>query len=150
MSELFNTDLITILFNAWISTIFYDIWFYGTHVILHTPLLYKIHKFHHSKPNPTYRDVNVGHPFDNVFQSSGAVIPAFIFNHSIYSLLLFEAYICLRGLAQHDARCSWLIGNHHLLHHKYGTNCYGQYWIDWLFGTLHPNESEYKTGWLYR
>jgi sterol desaturase/sphingolipid hydroxylase (fatty acid hydroxylase superfamily) len=52
-------------------------------------------------------------------------------------------------MMRHDDRFSWLIGNHHILHHKYPKYNFGEYWIDKMFGTLYPNKSEYIYGELY-
>jgi sterol desaturase/sphingolipid hydroxylase (fatty acid hydroxylase superfamily) len=52
-------------------------------------------------------------------------------------------------MMRHDDRFTWLIGNHHLLHHKYPQYNYGEYWLDWLGGTLYPLREEAKQGWLY-
>jgi sterol desaturase/sphingolipid hydroxylase (fatty acid hydroxylase superfamily) len=43
----------------------------------------------------------------------------------------------------------YIIGNHHLLHHKYPNYNYGEYWIDYICGTLYPNQIEYQRGLLY-
>ena len=52
-------------------------------------------------------------------------------------------------MMRHDERCIWLIGNHHLLHHKYSQYNFGEYWLDALCGTKYPNHAEYKHGFLY-
>lgn len=38
-------------------------------------------------------------------------------------------------MLRHDYRCSWLIGNHHLIHHMHPNYNYGEYWLDYLFNT---------------
>jgi sterol desaturase/sphingolipid hydroxylase (fatty acid hydroxylase superfamily) len=50
---------------------------------------------------------------------------------------------------RHDERCIWLIGNHHILHHKYPQYNYGEYWLDKLFKTNYPKEDEYIKGLIY-
>ena len=35
----------------------------------------------------------------------------------------------------HDKRCVFLVGDHHLIHHKYLKYNYGEYWLDYIFGT---------------
>jgi sterol desaturase/sphingolipid hydroxylase (fatty acid hydroxylase superfamily) len=52
-------------------------------------------------------------------------------------------------MMRHDDRLIWLIGNHHLLHHKYPLYNFGEYWLDSLMGTEYPNKYEYKYGLLY-
>ena len=46
-------------------------------------------------------------------------------------------------------RFIFLIGNHHLLHHKYPNYNYGEYWIDSLCRTKYINNNEYKKGYIY-
>jgi sterol desaturase/sphingolipid hydroxylase (fatty acid hydroxylase superfamily) len=38
-------------------------------------------------------------------------------------------------MMRHDDRCSFIIGNHHLIHHQYPNYNYGEYWIDYLCKT---------------
>jgi sterol desaturase/sphingolipid hydroxylase (fatty acid hydroxylase superfamily) len=42
----------------------------------------------------------------------------------------------IRGMMRHDKRGTWLVGNHHLLHHQYPRYNYGEVWLDYLGGTL--------------
>ena len=44
----------------------------------------------------------------------------------------------------HDFRFAKLVGNHHLLHHKYLVYNYGEYWIDKLFNTNFSAENNDK------
>ncbi len=52
-------------------------------------------------------------------------------------------------MLRHDKRFVWLIGNHHLLHHKYPRYNFGEYWLDKLFKTNYPNINEYEYGMIY-
>jgi hypothetical protein len=40
------------------------------------------------------------------------------------------------GIADTIFRTAWLIGDHHILHHQLCNVNYGDYYLDWLFGTL--------------
>ena len=42
-------------------------------------------------------------------------------------------------MMRHDRRFIFIVGNHHLLHHKYQKYNYGEYWIDMLCGTKFKN-----------
>jgi sterol desaturase/sphingolipid hydroxylase (fatty acid hydroxylase superfamily) len=101
----------------------------------------------------TYNDAYEAHYVENIIQLGGILIPYMI--TELYSQLtifkLFVAFeiISLRGLMRHDDRCSWLIGNHHLLHHKYPNYNFGEYWIDKLCNTNYPIEGEYIYGKIY-
>jgi sterol desaturase/sphingolipid hydroxylase (fatty acid hydroxylase superfamily) len=54
-----------------------------------------------------------------------------------------------RALMRHDNRFSWLIGNHHLLHHKYQKYNFGEYWIDTIVGSDYPDKKKYIYGMIY-
>jgi sterol desaturase/sphingolipid hydroxylase (fatty acid hydroxylase superfamily) len=129
----------------------YDIWFYISHIILHKPKIYGlIHNIHHSTPfhKLDYTSTHIAHYAENIIQPLGIFIPCFI-NYKPIILLTSFGIICIRGLLRHDDRFTWLIGNHHLLHHKYVKYNFGEYWIDYLCGTNFPNKNEYVYGRLY-
>jgi len=52
-------------------------------------------------------------------------------------------------MLRHDNRFIWLIGNHHILHHKHPKYNFGEYWLDKLFQTDYPNLDEYEFGMIY-
>lgn len=125
----------------------YDIWFYISHIVLHKYLYKTIHKHHHfvNYTTMTYSDNYVGHYLESSIQSLGMFIPLLWVTMGwsfIYALLLIN----IRGMMRHDNRCVWLIGNHHILHHKYPKYNFGEYWLDCLCGTQYPNTIEYKVG----
>lgn len=121
-----------------VSVISYDIWFYISHVLLHTQLFYKYHKEHHLKIVPEYYDTYVGHILEGPFQGMGMFIPFLVWEYSTYDIFIILLLLNVRGMMRHDERFVFLIGNHHLLHHRYPTYNFGEYWIDYLCGTLPP------------
>ena len=126
----------------------YDIWFYISHRMLHTPALWRIHRVHHEKVHPTYWDTYHGHWAESPFQSLGFLLP-FVFRlWSVSPLLVAGALVNLRGLMRHDERCVWLIGNHHLIHHLDGRVNFGDYWVDRLIGTQSATGTE-RRGFIY-
>ena len=133
----------------------YDIWFYLSHIILHNKTVYKIiHKYHHSVDYNiiSFKDTYVGHFAESPLQGMGVAIPLLFikFNlHILYSFVYSLFIINIRGMLRHDDRFIWLIGNHHILHHKYPQCNYGEYWLDTLFGTRCPNKNEYEFGMIY-
>lgn len=114
----------------------YDIWFFVSHLLLHHPALYKYHKIHHEKRFPTYKDTYHGHWLEGPFQSLGYLLPFFILKCGYVEAIMAGLYTNTRGLLRHDPRGSWLVGNHHLLHHEFFDCNYGEPWLDWLYGTL--------------
>ena len=97
----------------------------------------------------TFTDAYVGHRSEGVFQGLGIFLPFALFKYDLYDSTTIASagaaliLINLRGMARHDDRSTWLIGNHHLLHHVHPNANYGEYWLDWLFGTM-LIESKYK------
>ena len=132
-----------------VSIVSYDIWFYISHVILHSRIMYHFHKLHHTKPVPTYEDTYLADTVETVFQGVGFMFPAIGYTYTLQDFALVLLFLNIRGMMAHDPRFAFLIGNHHLLHHKYGNCNYGQYWIDSLCGTRHKIEKDYVYGNLY-
>lgn len=139
------------MFSILLYIFFYDIWFYGTHIILHYPTNYYVHKLHHSKSydNLEYTDTNVGSTAEIIIQPLGIFIPCIFLHWSFFDFGIASIIISIRAMMRHDHRFTWLIGNHHLLHHKYPKYNFGEYWIDLLYGTKYPNNDEYIYGVLY-
>lgn len=133
-------------------TISYDIWFYISHVILHNHRLYAaIHKIHHNTNTETlsYSDTYVAHYLESPFQGLGILVPLIFIPPVCSEIFAALIILNLRGMLRHDAMYVWLIGNHHILHHKYPRYNFGEYWLDWLFGTIYPNPTEYRRGFIY-
>jgi sterol desaturase/sphingolipid hydroxylase (fatty acid hydroxylase superfamily) len=133
--------LVGILFHIFC----YDVWFYISHIALHTRALGWIHKIHHQTPYETltYKDTHVCHWIEGIIQPLGYFIPIAIYgvDKTNFSVMAISAvYICARGLARHDHRCVKWMGNHHLLHHKYPNYNYGEFWIDILCNTMYPDK----------
>ena len=130
----------------------YDVWFYASHIILHIPRVYGlIHYIHHATPiaELNYNSTHIAHSVENIIQPIGFFIPCFFIGVQPFAFVTSFVIIYTRGVMRHDHRFSWLIGNHHILHHKYPKYNFGEYWIDKMFGTLYPNKSEYIYGELY-
>ena len=120
----------------------YDLWFYLTHICLHNIHLYKYHKFHHLAMHNdlTYNDAFTGHIIEYPIQTVGIFIPNIVIEFNFRAALCVYIFVTIRTYLYHDHRCSWLLGNHHLLHHKLPKYNFGEYWIDSIFGTLYvPN-----------
>jgi hypothetical protein len=129
----------------------YDVCFYAIHIVLHNKDFYVIHKIHHLKSYDqlTYTDTTVGHYIENIIEPLGIFIPFLVVDCSLMEFLCAVIFTHIRGHMRHDHRCSWLTGNHHILHHKYRRYNYGEYWIDTLCGTKYPHKNEYIYGCLY-
>jgi sterol desaturase/sphingolipid hydroxylase (fatty acid hydroxylase superfamily) len=114
----------------------YDIWFYVTHLLLHTRPLYWIHKKHHEKPFPQFTDTYHDHILESPIQASGFLLPLLICAFDPYQTIPAILLINARGMLMHDPRGSFIMGDHHLLHHRLSHGNYGQYWLDYMFNTL--------------
>jgi sterol desaturase/sphingolipid hydroxylase (fatty acid hydroxylase superfamily) len=114
----------------------FDIWFYYSHVLLHSHF-YHIHKIHH-EPNYLslhWTDTYKAHILETPFQSIGFLFPYLFIRFNTYVFIFSVFYLNVRGTLRHDIRFTKFVGNHHLLHHKYLVYNYGEYWIDKLFNT---------------
>ena len=119
-----------------LTVISYDVWFYISHVLLHTSMLYPFHAEHHSKEEPMFLDAYRGHMFESGFQSLGMVVPCLLYTYTPTEIGVILVILNVRGMMRHDRRCAFLIGDHHLIHHKYPNCNYSEYWVDLLCGTL--------------
>lgn len=128
----------------------YDVWFYVSHIILHKKF-HKIHKIHHSIDYKTMivKDTYVAHYIESPFQGMGILFPLLFIPFQVWPFLFSATFVNLRGMLRHDHRFVWIIGNHHILHHKHPQYNFGEYWIDKFFGTVYPNSDEYVVGMLY-
>ena len=127
----------------------YDIWFYLSHIILHDKSLYNFHKLHHVAVKPIWLDTMKASTVENVFQAIGIFLPLLYYQSITTDFAYANLAVIIRGLMRHDDRCTFLIGNHHLLHHKYPSYNFGEYWIDAACGTMYPNIGEHKRGLLF-
>jgi sterol desaturase/sphingolipid hydroxylase (fatty acid hydroxylase superfamily) len=111
--------------------------------------MYHFHKLHHTKPIPDYTDTYLADSVETVFQGVGFMFPVVFYTYGLQDIILVLLFLNIRGMMAHDPRFVFLVGNHHLLHHKYGNCNYGQYWIDCLGGTRHPRNEDYVYGLIY-
>lgn len=123
------------MINIIASILAYDIWFYISHILLHTKTLYPYHKLHHVTSEPTFLDTYVGHRLEGPFQGVGMFVPYLFFKYTTAETILILVLLNVRGMARHDRRCSFIIGDHHLIHHKYPQYNFGEYWLDVLCQT---------------
>jgi sterol desaturase/sphingolipid hydroxylase (fatty acid hydroxylase superfamily) len=117
--------------------VYYDIFYYFLHRLLHTKYLYSIHKIHHIKNIPDYYDYYNIHILEVPFTSIGLIFAIYLYKLYIYQLLYAIVFINVRGFLIHDNQFIYLVGDHHLIHHKYYKCNYGEYWLDYIFGTVY-------------
>ena len=117
--------------------LYYDFYYYFTHRLLHTRVLYPIHKIHHKNRITQYYDFYTVHIVEIPLTSIGLFIAIYLHNLYIYQFILCIIFINIRGMMCHEHKYAHIISDHHLLHHKYYKCNYGEYWLDYIFGTLH-------------
>lgn len=123
----------------------HDIWFYLSHILLHKiRLLKEIHRIHHTKyyRKLIFSDTYVCHYIEAPFQGAGILFPLLFIKLRLAVFMYVLLYLNIRSMMKHDNRFIWLIGNHHILHHKYPQYNYGEYWLDRIFGTNYNNSNE--------
>jgi sterol desaturase/sphingolipid hydroxylase (fatty acid hydroxylase superfamily) len=94
-----------------------------------------MHRQHHTKAEPQFLDTYEGHWLEGPFQGAGMLVPFTVYNYSALDLLLILVFLNARGMLRHDPRGIFLVGNHHLIHHKHPNYNYGEQWLDFLGGT---------------
>ena len=126
----------------------YDIWYYFAHILLHKRNMYWIHKKHHFNKELTFLDAYVAHWLEIPLECVGLVVSYIVTEYTTYELLWALVIINGRTILKHEPNTVWLVGNHHLLHHKYPNYNFGECWIDSLCNTKYPNEKEYIYGYI--
>ena len=122
--------------------LYYDFFYYFLHRLLHTRLFYKIHKIHHLKIKPSFSDYHNVHVLEIPLTSLGLFLALYIHKIYTYQLICSILFINVRGMLEHDDRFISLVGDHHLKHHLLFTCNYGEYWLDFIFGTLYITNNE--------
>jgi sterol desaturase/sphingolipid hydroxylase (fatty acid hydroxylase superfamily) len=120
--------------------VYYDFFYYFMHRLLHTGMFYQIHKIHHYRIEPEYKDFYKVHILETPLTSIGLIFAVYLYKLYIYQLLCAIIFINVRGVMSHDKKFISLVGDHHLQHHKFFKCNYGEYWMDYLFGTLHTRK----------
>ena len=111
----------------------YDIWFYLSHLALHTRALWWIHRVHHEKADPVWTDTYHGHWLESALQGWGFFLPwVFPWPVSPWTATAALVFVNVRGMLHHDRRAASLVGDYHLVHHRRPSVNFGQPWLDWL------------------
>jgi len=132
-----------LFFKTFFYILSYDVWFYGTHRLMHQApkdsVRYSIHKIHHATAysHLSFQDTHVAHSLENLITMVGYVWPLVMgMEWDLTSYLLAFVMVSFRGYMKHDPRCTWVVGHHHLDHHRFTNGNYGEFWIDYLLGTV--------------
>ena len=130
----------------------FDVWFYFSHLLLHTNAGYVYIHWRHHAVDPThltYADAHVVHVLEGPLQCLGVFFPMVFFELDLPVAVSVFLFLNVRGLLRHDARMAWLVGNHHILHHQFPQYNFGDFWLDSLMGTRHPDLKKYTFGCIY-
>ncbi|EAQ78619.1 sterol desaturase family protein [Blastopirellula marina] len=146
-------------FYFWFSVVamilFHDAWFYWTHRLLHTKVLYsKVHRIHHLSHNPTPWAAFAFHPVEAFVQAIVLPIAAIFLPMHPLTVVFWMLYMTGMNVFGHlgfELFPSWFLrsrfsnwhntGVHHNMHHRCVSSNYGLYfnlWDQWL-GTNHPD-----------
>jgi lathosterol oxidase len=124
------------------SVLAYDIWFYLSHVLLHSSVLYKYHKQHHVHVHPTWPDTYDADLVESAFQGIGMFFPYAFVTYTVADTAIILLVLNVRGALRHDPRGTWIVGDYHLIHHANPSYNYGEPWLDRLCGTANPAPSK--------
>jgi len=140
--------MILFLINSLKLYLIHEIWFYYSHIALHKYFLF-IHTVHHNQNYKLmdYSSTYIAHYLESPIQCIGFIMASWYLQNLSVILSTF-VFLQIKGLLRHDNRFVFIIGNHHILHHKYNKFNYGEYWLDYLGGTLCPFENEHIKGFI--
>ena len=147
----------------WLSVvmaiIIHDAYFYFSHRLMHTKLLYaKFHAVHHRSNNPSPWAAFSFHPYEAIVESM--IVPILVFTMPIhkFAILAFLVYMTLMNVIGHlgyefypkkFVHSRWFFWNntstHHNMHHRKNNCNYGLYfnWWDRIFKTNHETYFDY-------
>ena len=125
-----------------IYVVYYDFFYYFMHRLLHTRMFYPIHQIHHRRIEPVYYDFYNVHILETPLTSLGLILAIYLHKLYIYRLMCAIIFINVRGVMSHDKKYISFVGGHHLQHHRHFKCNYGEYWLDYLFGTLRSIEQK--------
>ena len=151
-------DFLFLFATFFIALALHDVYFYWTHRLLHTQLLFKkVHVYHHQSHQPNAWSAFSFHPIEGIIQIAIVPLVAFILPVHEWVLMLFTAFllfISVYGHCGYELRPNKLnafnvfnTSLHHYQHHKYVHYNFGIYLNLWdkLFKTDHPTyESSFK------
>lgn len=141
-------DAIGILLLQYIWT---SVWFYFSHVLFHSPCLYKYHKIHHLSVYTDALDGLVSHPLEFVCNAIGST---FLFQlicplpiqltAAVHFIFVYSTMISHIGYSFKNQYINeiLLINRYHAMHHKKQNTNFGldNGFLDKLFDTLYLEE----------
>ncbi|MCB0385852.1 MAG: sterol desaturase family protein, partial [Bdellovibrionales bacterium] len=146
------------LLKSLLIFVVYDLYFYLTHRLLHTPFLDRaIHRIHHRYENPDALSSFAFHPMEGVIQIAVFIPLAMLFQPSVIvvqlliSLLLF---LSVYGHCGYELRARkipaldiFTTSIFHNLHHTERAKNFGIFLVFWdkLFRTISPSYSQLRS-----
>ncbi len=142
-----------------IAVLLHDLYFYWTHRLLHSPLLFRsVHYLHHRSHDTNPWSAFSFHPLEAIIQAGIIPLMTFVLPLTEVTLFGFSVYIMLMtvyGHCGHELRAPrhkvfyyFNTSLHHFQHHRQ-VNCnYGIFLNVWdtLLGTNHPTyEADFET-----
>ena len=146
------TEIIYLISSFFIALIIHDIYFYLTHRLLHTKIIYKyVHSWHHKTHNTNAWASFSFHPVEALMQIAIVPLISFILPVQVVVLFVFTGFLLFMtvyGHSGYELRADKLkilnvfnTSLHHFQHHKF-INCnYGIYFniCDIVFSTNHTD-----------
>ena len=119
-----------------------DVYFYMTHRLMHTPLLWRLHKHHHRTSVSVSRSLDASvmeHCFCNLgsFAAGTVILSQMDYVPHVYVLYIWTAVATWGSCTGHSNGNAPGDNEEHLMHHKHPAYNYGfgLYVFDRLFGT---------------
>jgi Delta7-sterol 5-desaturase len=132
----------------------FDLYFYVLHRLMHTDLMYWIHKHHHRSTAPDPLTAFSFHPIEGLLTGGFLVLMVYFFHLHLYAIIAVNTYGMLNSVlvhSGHEAFPSWWYRSkiskyyispmYHDRHHslyRYNFGGFTNIW-DRLFGTMDPD-----------
>ncbi|TWT29492.1 sterol desaturase family protein [Blastopirellula retiformator] len=142
-------------FSVVAMILIHDAWFYWSHRLLHTKLLYaKVHRIHHLSHNPTPWAAFAFHPIEAFVQAIILPLAAIVLPMHPLTVVFWMLYMTGMNVFGHlgfELFPHWFLrsrwsrwhntGVHHNMHHRCVSSNFGLYFNFWdlWFGTNHPD-----------
>ena len=132
-----SLNLFKFLLKIFFSLLVAEVWFYYTHLLLHTKTFYPYHRLHHRYTIPFSWATLYCSCFEMIFVNQLSVtIGPYLMNMNTLEICIWSVIVCTKVLLAHSGMLgSWDSKVHTLHHERYNVNFGVIYLLDRFHGT---------------